>query len=158
MKTSRHGIELIKEHEAFRAEMYHDAAGLPTIGYGTLIDSSGEQWLLAATISEAQASELLARDLVQFERTIDQSVSTNLTQNQFDALASLVYNIGPGNFKGSQVLKKINAKAGIVPISKEWVEWNKANGQTLGGLTMRRIKEIDLFFDHVKKKPYCLWQ
>jgi len=140
------GVNLIKESEGFRAKMYYDANHLPTIGYGTLIDTKEEEWLKTATITEEQAVEFLRHDCEVFERAVTKMVQVPLNQNQFDALISLVYNIGPNNFQKSSVLGSINKKSSVEEIKKNWALWCRADGKVLKGLVTRRQKEIDLFF------------
>jgi len=93
MNVGLKGLNLIKASEGFRANMYYDQNHLPTIGYGTLIDTKEEEYLKTATINESQALDLLRKDCAIFEKAITKSVMVPLNQNQFDALVSLVYNI-----------------------------------------------------------------
>jgi lysozyme len=149
MTSSQQAINAIKAHEGFRATMYLDAAGKPTIGYGTLIDSTNEQWLRTATISQEKAEELLRRDLVPFEQVINDTITVTLAQNQFDALVSLVYNIGPGAFRNGSLPRLINGRSDALAISSKWKEYNKAGGRELAGLTKRRKEEVQLYWQHL---------
>jgi lysozyme len=67
-----------------------------------------------------------------------------VTKNQYLAMLSLMWNIGPGNFKASTLLKLVNANdsAGA---ALQFERWNKANGQVMNGLTNRRLAEKALF-------------
>ena len=150
--TSARGIAIIKLFEGFRPAKYMDSAGLPTIGYGTLIDSPAEQYLMKATITKAQATALLQKDLKRYEAAINKYVRVPLNQNQFDALASFVYNVGTGNFIKSTLLKLINAGAPQKRIFDEFRKWNKAKGKKLSGLLKRRTKEALLFMVPERKK------
>ena len=149
MTSSQQAIDAIKAHEGFRATMYLDAAGKPTIGYGTLIDRPDEQWLRTATITREQAEELLRRDLVRFEKVVNDIITVTLAQNQFDALVSLVYNIGPGAFRNGSLPRLINGRADALAISTKWKEYNKAGGRELAGLTKRRKDEVKLYWQHL---------
>lgn len=159
MTTSQSGVDLIKEFEGFSAKAYKDQAGKWTIGYGTLIDMADEKVYLPniplniwPEISKAEAEAFLRRDLKQFEDSVNQSVAVELNQNQFDALVSLVYNIGPFNFRKSTVLSKINAGADPDQIEYWWKAWDKVTDPQTGakvksnGLARRRSEELDLFF------------
>lgn len=150
MKTSQTGIELILEHEGFSPIMYRDQAGLPTIGYGTLIDTAQEQYLMTATITKEQGMELFKRDLQTFERAVNNAIKVPLKQNQFDALVSLAYNIGIYNFQQSTAVKMINARKSEAEITKWWTAWNKVtiNGQKVvsNGLANRRKAEVEYYF------------
>lgn len=149
MTTSKAGVDLIKKWEGFRPAMYLDAAGRPTIGYGTLIDRPEDQYLRTATITEAQAEELLRRDLVSFEQSVNEAITVRLTQNQFDALVSFVYNVGPGNFLNGSLPRLINQRSDALAISAKWREYRLAGGRVLQGLVNRRRDELALFWRHL---------
>jgi lysozyme len=101
-------------------------------------------------ISEEVAEDLLREDLDWVEKAIDKWVKVDLTQNQYDALASLVFNIGEGNFAKSSVLRWTNSK-NFVAAADSFLLWNKQRNKTTGklevlnGLTTRRRKEKELF-------------
>lgn len=145
-KTSQRCIDLIKQSEGFRDRMYLDATGLPTIGYGTLIDSKTEAYLMDQTITEADGEALLKIDLINIEKGINNLVTSRINQNQFDALVSFCYNLGVGNFKKSTLLKKINANPADPNIMSEFQKWTRASGKVFPGLVIRRQKESDLYF------------
>jgi lysozyme len=149
MTTSQRAINAIKAHEGFRATMYLDAAGKPTIGYGTLIDRPEEQYLRTATITEAEGEELLRRDLAPFEKVINDTITVHLAQNQFDALVSFVYNVGPNAFRNGSLPRLINGRADALAISTKWKEYNKAGGRVLAGLTKRRQDEVKMYWSHL---------
>ena len=139
MKTSKKGIEIIKKYEGLRLKAYKCPAGILTIGYGhTKNVKQGD------TITETQAEILLIYDLIDIENCIKKNVKIPLNQNQFDALVSLCFNIGCGNFLKSTLLKKLN-EGKIAEAVKEFLKWNKAGGKELAGLTKRRQVEMELF-------------
>lgn len=139
MKTSKNGIEIIKKYEGLRLKAYKCPAGILTIGYGhTKNVKQGD------TITETQAEILLIYDLIDIENCIKKNVKIPLNQNQFDALVSLCFNIGCGNFLKSTLLKKLN-EGKIAEAVKEFLKWNKAGGKELAGLTKRRQAEMELF-------------
>jgi lysozyme len=139
MKTGSKGIELIKSFEGFKAEAYLCPANVWTIGYGT---TSGVKRGQTVTIKEAE--DLLQKDLVKFENTVNSAVKVKLTQDQFDALVSFVYNVGPGNFRSSTLLSLLN-QGDYASVPFQMARWNRANGRVLAGLTRRRKAEGDLF-------------
>lgn len=145
MDISKNGLDIIKYFEGFKAKMYLCPAGLPTIGYGTLIDTVSEQYLKGITINESQATDLLKADCAFFEKSIDKYVIKPLNQNQFDALVCFIYNVGPDNFRKSTMLKKININPSDPTIKDEFMKWNRAGGKVLKGLTNRRTMEADLY-------------
>ena len=92
MKTSKRGIDLIKQFEGLELTAYHCSAGVPTIGYGHTRGVS-----LGDSCTEAQAEAMLVKDLEDTERQVIFYTKSLLTQNQFDALVSWTYNLGAGN-------------------------------------------------------------
>ena len=148
MKISKEGLELIKGFEKFISEPYIDAVGVPTIGYGNTYYPDGKEVTMQdAPITEAQASILLE---TIFEKDFAKFIPQNVNQNQFDAMSSLIYNIGAGAFNGSTLRKKVTANPNDASIEQEFWKWNKGrkNGQLveLRGLTIRRKKEAELYF------------
>ena len=87
-------------------------------------------------------------DVRTFEKAIKRQVKVPLSQNQFDALVCLVYNIGERGFAKSTLLTKLN-KGLYDEVPEQILRWNKAtvdgNLQTLRGLTRRRSAEAALF-------------
>lgn len=142
-KTLENGKNLIKEFEGFRSTAYICPAGVVTVGYGTT-RINGTPVELGTKITTDEAEQFLEQDLKVFESAVNQNVIVEITQNQFDALVSFVYNIGIGNFKKSTLLKKLNAGK-IKEAADEFLKWNKAGGKTLAGLTKRRKAERKLF-------------
>ena len=139
MKTSAEGLALIKKFEGLELEAYKCAAGVLTIGYGhTAGVQEGDVW------SEAQANEQLEIDMEEYAGYINDLVSCPLSQNQFDALVSWVYNLGPANLKASTLLKKLNA-GDYADVPHQIKRWNKAGGKVLEGLIRRREAEALLF-------------
>ena len=146
-KTGKAGIEMIKTFEGFRAAPYKCSAGVPTIGYGATFYPGGKKVTMTdAAITEEQAVELLANMLVSFEKYVDSYCIDTITQNQFDALVSFAYNLGPANLKSSTLLKKVNANPNDESIRLEFMKWVKAGGKTLTGLVRRREAEANLYF------------
>ncbi len=146
MKVSKAGIDLVKEAEGLRLDKYFDSAGFPTIGYGHLIGNTED----LEVISASDAEDLLVKDLKSAEICVNLMVKTKLTQNQFDALVSFVFNIGCTKFKTSTMLKFIN-QGKFIEAANEFKRWNKMfdthNKQykEVLGLTKRREREKILF-------------
>lgn len=146
-KTGSAGIELIKRFEGFRSAPYKCPAGIPTIGYGATFYPNGKKVTMTdKAITEVEATDLLKSMLVSFERYVDSYCVDSITQNQFDALVSFCYNLGPANLKASTLLKKVNANSNDPTIRAEFMKWVKAGGRTLKGLITRRTAEADLYF------------
>jgi lysozyme len=146
MITGKKGISLIEQFEGFKSKMYKDAVGLPTIGYGTLIDTHEEQWLKTAIITKEQAEVLLRRELGTIDRQLNIMLQKTVTQNQFDALVSFCYNLGTGSLRSSTLLKKANKNPNDASIAAEFNKWINAGGKPLEGLKRRRAAEAALYF------------
>lgn len=130
---------MIEKFEGLRLSAYLDSVGIPTIGVG---HTSGVH--LGETITAEDADNILAIDLHHAEQAIYNYVTVELDQNQFDALASLIFNIGGGAFSKSTLLKLLNG-GDEVGAANQFLAWNKAGGKVLDGLTRRRAAERELF-------------
>ena len=144
MKTNEKGIEIIRQFEGCRLTAYPDpsSGGYPwTIGYG----HTGPDVWKGKSITQEEAVDLLVRDLVRFEKYLENSLKdAPTTENQFSAMLSLSYNIGPGNLQKSSVFKNHIAQK-YTAAAASFLLWNKASGRVLGGLTRRRIAEARLY-------------
>ena len=146
-KTGTQGIDLIKKFERFKGKPYKCPAGICTIGYGATFYPNGKKVTMTdKEITEAEAVELLKDMLSSFERYVDSYCIDTITQNQFDALVSFCYNLGPSNLKSSTLIKKVNLNINDETIRVEFMKWVKAGGKTLKGLVTRRTAEADLYF------------
>lgn len=141
MKTSKNGIDLIKSFEGCELKAYKCPAGIWTIGYG---HTSGVKEGMA--ITKEKAKELLEHDIsIKYECYIN-AYSLKINQNQFDALVSFVYNVGPGNLYKSTLLKKIKINHNDPSIATEFMKWKRGGGKVLPGLVKRRKAESELYF------------
>jgi lysozyme len=104
MRISQQGLDLIKQHESFSPTVYICPAGRPTIGYGHCV-LPHEKFIV---ITEQEGDDLLRKDVAFAEECINKAVKVPITQNQFDALVSLVFNIGSGAFLKSSLLRQLN--------------------------------------------------
>jgi lysozyme len=141
MKASDTIIKRIKEFEGFSAKPYRDSAGVLTIGYGTTKDADKY-----TNISKAQADLLLRRDLAAFEDQLNNYIAARgyeLTQNQFDALVSFIYNVG--SIKPNSGLDKALRSGRPKVVAANLQRYVYAGGQKLAGLVKRRNYEAMLF-------------
>ena len=142
MKTSANGLAFIRDHEGCELHAYPDPG------------SGGEPWTIGVghtggvkpgdTCTMEQAMQWLKEDVQEAEDAVNRLVKVELSQDQFDALVSLVFNIGGGNFAKSTLLKKINAR-NFEGAADEFPRWNRAAGRVMAGLTKRRHAEQSLF-------------
>lgn len=140
MVTSEKGIALIKHFEGFSPKAYLCPAGLPTIGYGHQILPKEK----FGTLTEAGATFLLKKDLVIAEDAIEKFITVPLTQGQFDALVSFVFNLGAGVLQRSTLRRFLN-KRDYAGAAQEFLRWVWADGVKLEGLKRRREAEKALF-------------
>ena len=141
MDFSTDAIELIKEFEGLSLRSYTCPAGYLTVGYGHV----GPDVVPYLEISESRAEELLVDDMQWASDTVNGLVDADLTQSQFDALVSFVFNIGAGAFGDSTLLRRINSGEPVGPaIEQELPRWNKGGGEVLPGLVRRRQAEVEL--------------
>jgi lysozyme len=133
------GLALVREYEGLRPEAYRDTSGIWTIGYGhTRGVKPGDR------ISIEQAKQMLEVDLMEAERAVMALVKVQLTDNQFSALVSFVFNEGEGAFARSTLLRKLNEGGyGLVPACLK--SWIFDNGRVLPGLVKRRAAEAALW-------------
>ena len=139
MNISQEGLSLIKKFEGCELKAYKCAAGVWTKGYGSTKGvKEGD------TLTQEEADELLLHEMEEYEGYINNAVTVNLEQNQFDALVSWVFNLGPANLKASTMLKVINDNK-LTEVPAQIKRWNKAGGKVLQGLIRRREAEALLF-------------
>jgi GH24 family phage-related lysozyme (muramidase) len=147
LRPSQEILDQIKRWEGFRATAYPDADGM-SIGYGTFIDTPEEQYLLNATITEAEAHDLFERDVDVVVADLRRLIRVPLTQSQFDALVSFRYNVRPSSVENSTLLSRLNV--GDYNVQNEFLKFvNARNGDgeliRLEGLVRRRRLEADWF-------------
>jgi lysozyme len=128
MKVSSKGLELIKEFEGFSGVAYLCSAKKATIGYGNTFWEDGTPVKIGDQISKERAETLLKHVVDNFSVAVEVDIKIEVTQNQFDALVSLAYNIGLGAFKNSTLLRQLN-RGNFVGASQEFLRWNKSNGK-----------------------------
>jgi len=141
MKPSAELIEFLASWEGPASFVPREdpcAPGVFDVGYGHLCKFDH------ATITPSQALDLLASDVERAAKTVDRLVLVSLTQNQYDAIVSLVYNIGVAAFERSTMLKYLN-NSDFDFAANEFQKWNKAGGKIIGGLIRRRAAERAMF-------------
>lgn len=165
-KIGRKGLSMIKEFEDLMLKPYLCPAGVPTIGYGcTMYENGIPVTMLDKPITTKRATALLLNVLAQYEKAVNVFVQTEITQDQFDALAGFCFNVGVSALKASTLLKKVNFYHNDPAIEFEFLKWCKADGskngkdddgdgeidekgekQVLRGLLRRRQAEAKLYF------------
>jgi len=141
MKTSQKGLDLIKKFEGFSDKEYVCPAGKINIGYGHVVLPTDD---FPSIITKREAELILKKDLESRESSLNKFLKVKLTQNQFDALMSLIYNIGIANFHKSTLLKFVNERL-FDKVPDQFRRWRFSNGKVLKGLVTRREEEIKLW-------------
>jgi len=138
MHMSQGGLDsLLKKFEGCKLKAYRCPAGVCTIGYGHTSAAGAPMVNDGMAITQAQADDILKRDIVKYEIAVMDLVKVPLTQNQFDVLVDFAYNAGVGNLKSSTMLKKVNA-GDLDAVPSELMKWTKGGGKVLPGLVRRR--------------------
>jgi len=158
MQTSEHGLQLLKQWEGFKLQLYKDSAGLPTIGVGHLLKkdelASGRIVIGGVPVEfdnglgEEQVTSLLQQDLHPAENAVNSGVKVVLDQNQFDALVSFTFNSGAQAFADSTLLKMLN-QGSYDAVPDQLRRWVRAGGKIVQGLVNRRENEIKLWLGQI---------
>lgn len=139
--VTQEGIGLIKRFEGFSPTVYICPAGYPTIGYGHLVRETERYEQI---ITEAEAEDLLRRDVHAAENAVLRLIDVPLTDSQFDALVSFTFNLGAGALQRSTLRRKVNRQAHS-EVPEQFMRWVWAGGNKLPGLTIRRAAESNKY-------------
>ena len=140
LTTSKAGIDLIKEFEGCRLEAYVCASGVWTIGYGHTGDVKAGD-----VITQAEAEQLLKKDLYRFEMAVISLIQPDLTQHEFDAVVSFAFNVGTGALEQSTFRRRINSGENKpLCFKEEFPKWVNGSTGPLAGLVRRRAAEVEL--------------
>lgn len=138
-------VRLIKSYEGLQLLAYQDRKnGVWTIGYGHTSMAGPPFVEKGLRITEKEALSILTADLKKYEAMVQRAVKVPLNDNQYGALVSFTYNLGPANLGKSTLLKKVNAK-NFAGAALEFPRWNKDEGKVVRGLILRRAAEAKLF-------------
>ena len=168
MQMSALGRQMLTDLEGFKTRMYHDSAGLPTIGVGHLITQqelaqgyilirrTGQQINWRGEISQGDVDAILEQDLPEYEEAVNRLVAADLAQHQFDALVSFCFNVGETRFGKSTLLRLVNA-GNFAAVADQFRVWTKVtiNGKKVQvrGLLNRRNKEISMWCGDLLPEP-----
>lgn len=141
MKIGPRGLALIKRYEGCKLDAYQDSVGVWTIGYGSTLGVKQGQ-----RITQQQADALLIEDLARFENGVGGYVTKDVKESQADAMISLAFNIGLGNFRDSTLLKLTNSNQPM-QAAQQFPKWCNAGGKPLLGLLRRRLSEAQLYLE-----------
>jgi lysozyme len=155
MKLDDNGYKFLLNGEGFKLKPYLCTAGIPTIAVGNTYYPSGIKVKMTdKPITEATAWWIFRTIADRFAADVDKLITSNVNQNQFNALVSFAYNVGldidedsiPEGLGDSTLLKKVNANPKDPSIAKEFLKWQNVNGKPSKGIINRRKKESQLYF------------
>lgn len=140
MKLGPQGKALIQGYEKCKLIAYLPTGkDVWTLGWGHTRAVAGGD-----TCTQAQADAWFLEDIAWVEDCVNRAVTVTLTQPEFDALASLCFNIGCPQFSSSTLVKELNL-GNFDAAVKQFARWNHQKGEVLAGLTERRAAEAKLF-------------
>jgi len=139
MRISPKCQRLIEQFEGRANLAYLDGGGVWTIGVG---HTGGVKKGQVATGAEIDC--WFAEDVARAVAGVNKAVTVPVTQNQFDAMVCLAFNIGVAAFTSSTLVRKLNS-GDVAGAALQFVRWNQDNGKVVAGLTRRRQAEADLF-------------
>lgn len=148
MRLDEYGKTFLIKEEGVKLSSYLDSANIWTIGVGVTTYLDGTKVKKGDVITLEENKVLFEKTVSLYENNITRVVKTILTQNMFNALVSLCYNIGIGAFNNSTLLKEIN-KNPQNPNIKHYIEqWRyvTVNGDKKPILYNRRVRESNLYF------------
>jgi lysozyme len=140
MQVSPSGVNFIMEEEGFSPTIKNDA-GHNEIGYGHDIVAGDN---ITPPITRTQGATILNSDLAKVASALNGAVTANLSQDQFDALASWTLNVGIGAMQKSTLVKQLNA-GNYSGAASEFSRWNQSQGKVNNSLVTRRENEQALF-------------
>ena len=145
MNLSDNGYDVIKSFEGVRNNAYKDSVGIWTVGIG-FITVDGVKVNESTTLTDDQIKTQFFAQITKYEDAVNQAVTSELNQNQFDALVSFTFNLGGAALRSSTLLKKVNIDPSDATIANEFIKWDRAGGNVIPGLLKRRQAESNLYF------------
>jgi lysozyme len=142
LALSAAGATFLAKHEGEVRRVYLDPVGIPTSCVGHTRTARLED--VGKPLSAAVCARLLQEDTRVAQAGVGRLVKQPVTQGQYDALVSFVFNVGEGAFGRSTLLRKLNA-GDCRGAADEFPRWNQARGRVLPGLVTRRAEERTLF-------------
>ena len=144
------GQKFLAKVEGTKYTSYLDSVGIWTIGRGITEYEDGTKVKRGDSVTVEREIALFNNTVKKYVANVNKKVTSNVNQNQFNALVSICYNIGIGGFNGSSLLKKVNINLNDPTIRSSFASWKygtiKGKKQVIQGLVNRRKFEADLYF------------
>jgi lysozyme len=144
VKINQAGLDIVKEREGLRLAAYRDTGGIWTIGYGHTSMAGSPTVTPTLRITAQDAEDILRKDISTAEVQVARVLTRTANENQFSAMVSFCFNVGPTAFAKSTLLRKFNA-GDIEGAANEFLRWVHDDGVKLEGLVKRRAMERALF-------------
>lgn len=142
-KINWEGFAFLAQNEGEMLHPYRDSVGIPTIGIGCTYYENGRRVKMTdPAITKQRSADLFKTVVKTYEMAVWSVTRDDLKQNEFNALVSFCYNVGVGGFKGSTLLRRINAYASKESIASAFMMWTKQKQ-----LKGRRIREYEYFLN-----------
>ena len=145
LSLSLTGVAFIQQWEGTEQQAYLDVVGVPTICTG-----STRAVRIGQTASLGECQERLRLDTQAAGKALGRCVTAPVTQEQYDALLSLAFNIGGGAICGSTLVRRLNA-GDCLGAAEQFPRWDMAGGKHLRGLQNRRQAERKEFLKGCSK-------
>ena len=129
MKLSPEGLAMLQHFEGTVTHVYRDQVGIETVCTGHVVQPDDASWI-ADGVTRAECAAVLAEDVDRYARCVDEFVTVALTQNQFDALASLCFNIGETAFRKSTLVRLLN-EGDYTGAAAHFTDWRFAGGKPI---------------------------
>ena len=139
---SPNGLHLIEEFEGFSATQYNDGTGVMTIGFGT---TSADVNPLPKEVTREEAEYMLKIELGEKYEPAINALNVPLNQNQYDALCSFVYNLGPGILEPQHTIGALLRARDYAGAANALLLYDDPGTNVTAGLRRRREAERTLF-------------
>lgn len=147
MNISKRGLIDLANFEGMSLKPYLDSGGVKTVGIGSTVSDIKDlsSWSWDKTLTPEQAVHIYQDHIDVYAEAVEKAIKVEISQNKFDALVSLCYNIGVSGFSKSSAARLVNLKATDDEVCSAMRMWNKDNGKVVKGLINRREKECQLY-------------
>ena len=151
MTTSAQCLSIIKELEGFSGKPYKDTDGKYTIGYGTRCPDALVSKYMQTPMTEAEAEAELIKEMVSYETAVNSFIDRHglsYNQGQFDALVSLVFNVGTSWLtKGTTLIRALADGAGANDLIYAFSIYSMSGGSRSIGHVKRRLAEANMYLN-----------
>lgn len=151
MKTSDACLDLIKQFEGFSGKPYRDTDGHYTIGYGTWCPSDKVEYYTQNPMTPEEAEEELRKEVVTYEEAVIKFMNrhgVSFSQQQFDAVVSLIFNVGPSWLsKGDTLINALVSGATGNELINAFTIYSMSGGKRSVGHIKRRLSEANVYLN-----------